>query len=202
MVMIELFAKLNPKRINQVGSTLTPLIETTDLCGVLANLEDQHSWYIYAMIDQRRSYNMELLHKYCQQLILQEMLLKKFKSKLVKPSEFAYGVTKAVIYSHFNSKGKCPKCNGLGRIGKKPCEKCDGKGFREYSHSEKICYGFPMRSDLSRQWYRQSCNYYDQFIESFLIELRNDLIAGLSTIKKQALQYKREEETDLFDDGD
>ncbi|WP_111860945.1 hypothetical protein [Acinetobacter sp. CFCC 10889] len=201
--MIELFARLNPKSINQVGSTSTPLIEITDLCGVLAKLGEQHSWYIYAMIEQRRSYNMDLLHKYCQQVILQEMLLRKFKSKLVKPSEFAYGITKAVIYSHFHSKGKCPKCNGLGRIGTKKCEKCEGSGNKEYSHEEKVSYGFPMRKDLSRQWYRQSCNHYDQFVECLLIELRNDLFFELDIIKKQALQYKRDEENaDLFDDGD
>ena len=199
--MLELFARLNPKRINQVGSTSTPLIEITDLCGVLAKLDDQHSWYIYAMIEQRRSYNMDLLHKYCQQLILQEMLLRKFKSRLVMPNEFAYGITKAVIYSHFHSKGKCSKCNGLGRIGTKKCEKCEGKGFKEYTHAEKVTYGFPLRPDLSRKWYQQVCRSYDQFTESILIELRNDLISSLQSIKKQALQYKRDEESaDLFDE--
>lgn len=198
--MIELFAKLNAKSISQNGGSASPLIEISDLCGVLASLDDVHSWYIYAMIDQRRSYNMSLLHTHFEQLVLQEMIARKFKSKKLSPREFTEGVTKAVIYAHFHHKGKCRACAGQGRKGAEKCKKCDGKGTQEYTRSEKINYGFPMRTDLSRKWYEGSCEHYDQLIESELAQIRDDLITGIKKIKHQALQYRREENEDLFDE--
>ena len=198
--MLEIFAKLNAKRINQNGGSSKPLIEITDLCGVLASLSDIHSWYIYSMIEQRRSYNMELLHIYFEQVVLQEMIQRKFKSRKLSPVEFSKGVTKAAIYAHFQHKGKCGACNGVGRIGSTKCKKCDGKGSQDYTRTEKINYGFPMRHDLTRKWYQQSCEHYDQLIESHLLEIRDDLAKSLSKIKSQARQYRREENEELFDD--
>lgn len=79
--MLEQFARLNAKTASFKSSGNAPLLDVTDLCGVLASLPDQHSWYIYAMIEQRRAYNMELLHHYFKSLVLQEMRQRKFKSK-------------------------------------------------------------------------------------------------------------------------
>lgn len=198
--MLELFAKLNAKRVNLNGGSAQALIDVSDLCGVLAALSDVHSWYIYAMIDQRRSYNMELLHKHFEQVVLQEMLNRKYTPEKVKPREFAEGVTKAVVYAHFHHKGKCKACNGLGRKGAEKCKKCEGKGSQSHTWSERVGYGFPLREDLSRKWYRISCGHYDQTIESELLKISDDLYQAIRKIKKQALQYRREESEDLFDD--
>lgn len=199
--MIELFAMLNPKSINLNGSSSSSLIENTDLCGILASLDEIHSWYIYSMIEQRRTYNMSLLHAHFKQVVLQEMLARRFKSKLLKPSEFAEGVTKAAIYAHFHHKGKCGACSGLGLIGRSKCKKCDGGGSKEYSHSEKVNYAFPMRTDVSRKWYQKSCVHYDQIIVSELYEIRQDLLRSLAKVKSQALQYRRDEVNEaLFDE--
>lgn len=198
--MIEQFARLNAGTQTFNSSGHWPLLDEVDLCGILARLSDKHSWYVYAMIDQRRSYNMDLLHRYFTQVVLQEMLRKKYRSEKVKASEFAYGVTKAVIHAHFNPKGKCGYCNGIGRIGTSLCSKCLGSGVKMHNWSEKLNYGFPMRSDLSRKWYRVSCGYYDQFIESFLIEIRSDLIESLHQHKLIEKAYRREVNECLFDE--
>ncbi|EOG9726789.1 hypothetical protein U2E72_13210 [Acinetobacter baumannii] len=197
--MLEQFARLNAGTQSLVVSNKVPLLDTADLCGVLASLEDHHSWYVYAMIDQRRSYNMELLHTYLMQLLLQEMLLRRFYPKKVKPSEFAYGVTKAVIYAHFHPKGKCKACNGFGVVGAKPCVKCDGKGTKEHNWSERLEYGFPMHKGLTRSWYRIVCQPYDRFLESKLAEIQNDLHEKLLKLKKIEKAYRREENESLFD---
>ncbi|MDC4361040.1 hypothetical protein NQ651_17805, partial [Acinetobacter baumannii] len=174
-------------------------LDKVDLCGVLASLEDHHAWYVYAMIDQRRSYNMELLHTYLMQVLLQEMLSRRFFPKKVKPSEFAYGVTKAVIYAHFHPKGKCRACNGFGKVGAKECDKCDGKGTKDHNWSERLEYGFPMKDGLTRSWYRIVCQPYDRFLESKLAEIQNDLHEKLSKLKKIEKSYRREENENLFD---
>lgn len=198
--MLEQFAKLNAKTLNiTAGSGIKPLLEITDLCGVLASLEDHHSWYVYAMIEQRRAYNMDLLHRYCQQIILQEMLKRKFKSKIITASEFAHGVTKAALYAHFHPKGKCKACNGLGFKAATRCEMCGGKGSREYNWSERVEYGFPMRKDLTRKWYLKSCSHYDRLVTSIMYEIQGDLIEKLTQIKRQAKAYRREENGDLLD---
>ena len=198
--MLEQFARLNAKTINLKPTGMLPLIDVTDLCGVLASLEDQHSWYIYAMIEQRRAYNMDLLHRYLQQLVMQETHNRGFKSKLLSSTDFAYGVTKATLYAHFHPKGKCKACNGLGFKAAEPCKKCEGSGTNEYNWSEKVEYGFPLRKDLTRKWYHQSCGYYDQFINSLLAEIRIDLHDALYRVKQQAKRFKREESAGLFDE--
>lgn len=199
--MLEQFARLNAGTQSLVVSNKVPLLDTADLCGVLASLDDHHSWYVYAMIDQRRSYNMELLHTYLMQLLLQEMLSRRFFPKKVKPSVFAYGVTKAVIYAHFHPKGKCRACYGLGKISSKACEKCDGKGIKEHSWAERLEYGFPLSEGLglTRSWYRVVCQPYDRFLESKLAEIQNDLHEKLLRLKKIEKAYRREENESLFD---
>lgn len=200
--MLEQFAKLNAKTASFKSSGIAPLLDVTDLCGVLASLPEQHSWYIYAMIEQRRAYNMELLHKYFQGLVLQEMLKRKFKSKLVIPREFSYGVTKAVLNAHFHPRGKCKSCQALGKISSVKCTVCNGTGRAspEHSWADKVKYGFPLRTDLSRKWYQQSCGYYDQFLMSTLAQIQIDLDAALHKVRQQARQYQREENECLFDD--
>lgn len=201
--MLEQFARLNAKTASFKSSGIAPLLDVTDLCGVLANLPEQHSWYIYAMIEQRRAYNMELLHKYCQGLVLQEMRTKKFKSKLVKPGEFAYGVTKAVLNAHFHPRPKCHTCQALGRISGVTCTVCKGTGRAPQDHSwaKKVQYGFPLRKDLSRKWYQQSCGHYDQFLTSVLAQIQIDLSDALARVKRQAREYQRQEENgNLFDE--
>lgn len=198
--MLEQFARLNAKTASYVSSGIAPLLDVTDLCGILASLPDQHSWYIYAMIEQRRAYNMDLLHRYCQQLVLQEMLERKLKLKIITTHELAHGVTKAVIYAHFHPKGKCNTCNGLGFIAAKKCEKCVGAGSIGHKWAERLEYGFPMRKDLSRQWYRKVCSHYDQLVESILIELQIDLAEKLHRMKKQARQFKEMDNASLLDD--
>lgn len=198
--MLEQFARLNAKTASLKISGNLPLLDVTDLCGVLALLDEHHSWYIYAMIEQRRAYNMELLHKYIQQLVMQEMRKREFKSRKVKLMDFAYGVTKAALFAHFNPRGKCKVCNGLGFKAAKRCEHCNGKGTREYNWSEKVQYGFPNRRDLTRDWYRKSCGYYDQFIESILHEIAAELSEKLNKVRRQAIAYKRLESAVLFDD--
>lgn len=198
--MLEQFARLNAKTASFKSSGIAPLLDVTDLCGVLASLPEQHSWYIYAMIEQRRAYNMELLHKYFQGLVLQEMLKRKFKSKLVKAGEFSYGVTKAVLNAHFHPRGKCRSCQAIGKISSVKCTVCKGTGRAspEHSWADKVKYGFPMREDLSRKWYHQSCGYYDQFLTSTLAQIQIDLDAALYRVKQQARQYKHNE--NLFDE--
>jgi len=198
--VIEQFARLNAGTQTFISNGQAPLLDKSDLCGVLANLSEKHSWYVYAMIDQRRSYNMDLLHRYFTQVILQEMLRKKYRSEKVSASEFAYGVTKAVVHAHFNPKGKCGYCNGIGRVGTSLCVKCTGSGVKVHNWSEKLNYGFPMRSDLTRKWYRVSCGYYDQFIESFLVEIHSELFESLRQLKLIEKQYRREENECLFDE--
>lgn len=203
--MLEQFARLNAGTQTIVADNKIPLLDKADLCAVLAKLENHHSWYIYAMIDQRRSYNMDLLHRYLEQHVRAAMLERKFRSKLVTPIEFATGVTKAVIYSHFHPKGKCGKCNGLGHIGTSLCHVCNGTGTKEHKWSEKIKYGFPFNAKVSRKWYVKSATYYDKLIEAVLVDiqlqLRNELIK-LNRIEKA---YRRNDEMaaeneTLFDD--
>lgn len=196
--MLEQFARLNAKSLSLKSSGLLPLLDVTDLCGVLASLPEQHSWYIYAMIDQRRSYNMEKLHVYCQQHVLQEMRSRGFKSRIIKHQDFAYGVTKAALYAHFHPKAKCSVCNGLGFKAAKQCEKCRGRGSIEYNWSERVAYGFNDRPDLTRKWYQQSCQHYDNFISSLIGEIRADLEIKLKQIKQQAVHYKYSDNEELF----
>lgn len=200
--MLEQFARLNAKTASFKSSGNAPLIDVADLCGVLASLPDQHSWYIYAMIEQRRAYNMELLHKYFQGLVLQEMLKRKFKSKLINHREFSYGVAKAVLNAHFHPRGKCKSCQAIGKISSVKCTVCNGTGRAspEHSWADKVKYGFPLRTDLSRKWYHQSCGHYDQLLASTLAQFQIDLIDELQKVKKQAKQYKREENENLFDE--
>lgn len=193
--MLEQFARLNAKTASFKSSGIAPLLDVTDLCGVLASLDDYHGWYVYAMIEQRRAYNMELLHVHCQQLVIQEMRGRGYKSKLVTVKDFSYGVTKATLFAHFNPRGKCGACNGLGFKLAVKCVKCDGRGAKEHNWADKLSYGFPLREDLSRKWYAQSCGHYDRFINSLLIEIQQDLIDKLDRVKKQAKQYKRENES-------
>lgn len=201
--MLEQFARLNAKTASYKSSGIVPLLEVTDICGVLAQLPEHHSWYIYAQIEQRRAYNMDLLHRYFQQLVLQEMLIRKFKPKLIKPSEFAYGIAKAVLNEHFHPFGKCRSCQALGKISSVKCTVCNGTGRSKPDHSwsDKVKYGFPMRPDLSRKWYQQSCGHYDQFLKSTIATIQNDLVNALNRVKRQARQIKRAEENEsLFDD--
>lgn len=199
--MIEMFAKLNAKTISLTGGG-GQLIDVSDLCGVLASLEDRHSWYIYAMIEQRRAYNMELLHKHFQYLIIQEMRARKFyvKTKEITIADLAYGISRAVVYAHFHHKGKCKECNGIGKKGAEKCKKCEGKGSVVYGWAEKVNYGFPYRDDLNRKWYQSVCGHYDSYVESLLYEINLELVMALSRIKKQALQYRRAENESLFDE--
>lgn len=197
--MLEIFSKLNAKRANIAGNGQS-LLDVTDICGLLASLDQRHSWYVYAMIEQRRCYNMELLHKYCEQLILQEMLKRKFQPKKVGPSEFASGVTKAALYAYFNPKGKCHKCNGFGKIGIKKCPKCNGNGAREHNWLDRLRYGFPMRNDLSSNWYLKICSHYDSYVVSILIEIENDIIDALKLLKKQERIYRIQDNEVLFHD--
>lgn len=198
--MLEQFARLNAKTASFKPTGIAPLLEVTDLCGVLASLEDHHSWYIYAMIEQRRAYNMDLLHRYIQQIILQEMHSRNFASRLIDSKDFAYGVTKAALYAHFHPKGKCKACNGLGFKAATQCEKCRGKGSQEYGWAERVEYGFPTRKDLTRKWYQQSCKHYDSLVGSILAEIQQDLIDKLYRVKQQAQHYKRLENASLFDE--
>ena len=198
--MLEQFARLNAKTASFQSSGIAPLLEVTDLCGVLASLPEQHSWYIYAMIEQRRAHNMDLLHRYIQQLVLQEMYRKELKLRIVTSKDFAYGVTKAALYAHFNPKGKCKACNGLGFKAAKPCNKCDGNGAYEHNWSEKVEYGFPLRKDLSRKWYQQSCGPYDNYVTSILIDIQIDLSEKLYQVKQQAKRFKYMESESLFDE--
>lgn len=196
--MLEQFARLNAKTTTFKSSGVMPLLDVSDLCGILASLQEQHSWYVYAMIDQRRSYNMEKLHVYCQQLVLQEMRSRGFKSRIINTQDFAYGVTKAALYAHFNPKSKCNACNGLGFKAASRCEKCNGRGSKEHSWAERVEYGFEMRKDLTRKWYQQSCQPYDNFIQSLIGEIQVDLCQQLERLKKQAIAYKRAENEELF----
>ena len=198
--MLEQFARLNAKTASFKSSGIAPLLDVTDLCGVLASLPDQHSWYIYAMIEQRRAYNMDLLHRYIQQLVLQEMSQRSFKSRIVTAYDFSYGVTKAALNAHFTPKGKCKTCNGLGFKAATQCPTCYGRGSQEHNWAEKVEYGFPMRKDLTRQWYKQSCGHYDQFVFSVLADIEIDLCEKLIRIKQQAKQFKRMESESLFDE--
>lgn len=200
--MLEQFARLNAKTASFKSSGNAPLLDVTDLCGVLASLPDQHSWYIYAMIEQRRAYNMELLHHYFKSLVLQEMRQRKFKSKKVESLDFAYGVTKAVLNAHFHPRGKCKSCQALGKISGVKCTVCNGTGRAAPAQtwSEKVKYGFPLRKDLDRKWYHQSCGHYDQLLTSTLAQIQIDLESALQKVKRHAIQYRREENESLFDD--
>lgn len=198
--MIEIFARLNAKTATFKPSGNTPLLDVTDLCGVLASLKEQHSWYVYALINQRRSYNMELLHVYCQQSIMQEMRSRNFKSSKGAVSDIAYGITKAAIYAHFHPKGTCATCNGLGFKNATKCEPCNGKGIKEHKWSERVIYGFPLRKDLSRHWYAKVCERYDRLVESMLLDIQVDLVSALEKVNRQAIAYRREENKGLFDE--
>jgi len=198
--MLEIFARLNAKTATFTSSGIKPLLEVSDLCGILAKLPEQHSWYIYAMVEQRRAYNMDLLHRYCQQLVLEEMRRREFKSKIIKQSDFAYGVTKAALYAHFHPKGKCKACNGIGYKAAKQCKKCEGGGSQWHNWADRVEYGFPLRKDLTRDWYRKSCQHYDNFVGSTLAEIQIDLMDKLKHIKTQERAYRREENVSLFDE--
>lgn len=198
--MLEIFARLNAKGLVITGSGSKALIDIHDLCGILASLDEHHSWYVYALIEQRKSYNMDLLHRYCQQILLQEMNRRKFKSKIIKKDDCAYGITKAVLYGHFHSKGKCDACNGLGFKAKKRCIKCDGKGIASYKWAEKVSYGFPFRKDLTRKWYQSSCSTYDHYLQSILWEIHNEVAAKLSKVRRQAKDIAFGGTGELFDD--
>jgi excinuclease UvrABC ATPase subunit len=202
--MLEQFARLNAGTQTINAENKVPLLDKADLCAVLAKLEGHHSWYIYAMIDQRRSYNMELLHTYLEQHVRAAMLERKFRSKLVTPVEFAIGVTKAVVYSHFHPKGKCGKCNGIGRIGTSLCTTCTGTGTKEHKWTEKLKYGFPFNDRVSRKWYEKSCIYYDRLVESLLVAIQDDLRKELIKLNRIEKAYRRDDESSvnesLFDD--
>lgn len=179
-----------------------PLLEVTDLCGVLASLDDLHSWYVYAMIDQRRSYNMELLHSYCKHIVLQELRKRQKKSHArpykVQPNDMAEGITKAALYAHFYPKGTCAKCKGLGFSLAKKCDNCGGKGVKEVNWAERVAYGFPMRPDLCRKWYIQSCEKYDRLVGSVLIDIQLDLVEALKKAQRDVIEYQRESNEKLF----
>lgn len=206
--MLEQFARLNAGTQTIVSENKIPLLDKADLCAVLAKLGRHHSWYIYAMIDQRRGYNMELLHKYLEQYVLAAMYERKFRSKLVTPSEFAMGVTKAVVYSHFHPKGKCGKCSGLGYIGTSLCHNCGGTGTKEHKRSDKIKYGFPFNEHVSRKWYEKSCTFYDRLVDGLLVDIQLELKDELIKLNRIEKAYRRNDEfaalaaanESLFDD--
>ena len=201
--MLEQFARLNAGTQTMMSSGNKPLLDKSDLCSVLAKLGEQHSWYVYAMIDQRRSYNMQLLHIYFKQHVLQVMRERKYKSRVAEPSYLAEGITRATIYTHFHPKGKCGKCNGLGRVGTSRCKNCDGSGNKSYSHVDKIRYGFPFSDKISRKFYERQCVFYENLINGILLELQDDLRRELRKLKIIEKAYRRDENTineALFDE--
>lgn len=222
--MLELFARLNVKTPNYEPSQGdgNPIITQEDLCGVLASFPEQYSWYIYAAIDQRRSYNMELLHRYFKQRVMQEMRNKKYVPKICTVSAFADGVTKAAVWAFFYSKGQCPKCVGDGgwnvRVWNKNthkyydefelCPQCDGTGRKEYNWSERVNYGFYQiyldsiqhieKDDskppmpFTRKWYTACCKNYDNFIREELTDMSRHLVAKIKHLKQQEMKYRSE----------
>lgn len=180
--MLERFAKLNPKtqKYTMPSSGMVIMHDHYDLANVLAKLPEQHSWYIYAMIGQRSQQNISKLEQYFFVKVINEMMIRRFEPRKLTPSEFASGVVKAVSTAHFNPKGKCKKCNGVGFVGSKICKHCDGTGRNEYSMSEKVLIGFDCEKlNLSRKWYQNSCMHYDNLIQSEIAIIRNDLSRGL-----------------------
>ena len=190
---VELINKLNIKSQSFLPSQGHSLYDVDDVIDAIAHLPPLATTYIYSLNEtssngfQIKRYTTQLQSHFAN-MLYQQIVSDGFECrKKLTQVALAHGIARASVHAHFNARGQCKACNGIGVIykdGSKKCGDCFGKGVRQINDVEKCRLAFPDVS-FDRSWWGRYARKYETIVQDELNALLNILDHAIDDMKKR-----------------